>query len=240
MEIEKRIFGRAKPDFAALEAYGFAKTAQGYVYSKTLEETGLKAEITVFENGEVSGKVIDADTGDEYAPLRADNAIGNFVTAARDEYKALLDDIAGKCFHKELFAFPQSNRFVEHVREAYGEEPDFPWEGDDYGVFRYAANRKWYALIMNIPRLKLTKQKKNLTEEEKMDLVDVMNIKADPKLIPSLIQNEKGVYPCYHMSHAMWISILLDDSMSDERLYELVEKSREYAIGTIKKAKKQN
>ena len=34
-----------------------------------------------------------------------------------------------------------------------------------------------------------------------------------------------GIYPAYHMNHKSWISLALDDTLSDSLIMELVSKS---------------
>ena len=44
----------------------------------------------------------------------------------------------------------------EWIREQYGAEPDHPWmDSPECAVFRHAGNRKWFALIMEVPKDKL-------------------------------------------------------------------------------------
>ena len=93
----------------------------------------------------------------------------------------------------------------------------------DYIVFRNMKNKKWFAIIMDIDRSKL-----GLDGDGKVDIID---LKCDPILIGSLLHN-KGYLPAYHMSRKSWITVLLDGSVSDEELkdliclsYEIIEKS---------------
>ena len=55
------------------------------------------------------------------------------------------------------------------IFDTYGVEPDYPFHGDDpSAVFRHAGNRKWFALVMEIPRSRL-----DLKGE---DIVTVLNL----------------------------------------------------------------
>lgn len=50
------------------------------------------------------------------------------------------------------------NKFelTEYIAEIYSTDPDHPWASDpDNAVFRHAGNRKWFALIMDIPGARL-------------------------------------------------------------------------------------
>ena len=45
-------------------------------------------------------------------------------------------------------------KLFEWVKGVYGTEPDYPWN-DWNAVLRHAENKKWYALIMEVPAQKL-------------------------------------------------------------------------------------
>ena len=61
--------------------------------------------------------------------------------------------------------------------------------------------------------------KNKLTKENK--LVEVMNVKLPPDLINDLLKKE-GFYKAYHMNKKYWISFILDDSIKDQELEELI------------------
>lgn len=109
------------------------------------------------------------------------------------------------------------------LAEGYGAEAAHPWaKYPQYAVYRHAGG-KWFALLMEIPREKL-----GLAGAE---TVAVLNLKCDPLLIGGLRQ-EAGIYPAYHMNKAHWITVLLDGSVSRERLEGLIEMS--YALTKAK------
>ena len=65
-----------------------------------------------------------------------------------------------------------------YIRNHYVAQPDYPWaDTPRAAVFRHASNRKWFALVMEVPRDKL-----GLAGTEKLDIV---NFKCDPILISS-------------------------------------------------------
>lgn len=44
----------------------------------------------------------------------------------------------------------------KHIAEAYSTAPDFPWESTpEAAVYRHENNRKWFALVMTIPKTRL-------------------------------------------------------------------------------------
>ncbi len=108
-------------------------------------------------------------------------------------------------------------QLIEHIKETYGVTEDYPWENDTTNaVFRHPSNKKWFALLMNIPANKL-----GLKSDKQ---IDVLNVKCDPLMIGS-ITREKGFYPAYHMNKSNWITIALDGSADDEKIKWLVDMS---------------
>jgi len=85
-------------------------------------------------------------------------------------------------------------------------------------VFRHTGNRKWFAVIMDIPR-------KNLGMPGEGE-ISVVNLKCDTRLIGSF-REESGIFPGWHMNKAHWLSVTLDGTVEDERLRFLVDMSYE-------------
>ena len=71
---------------------------------------------------------------------------------------------------------------------------------------------------MTVLRNKITKIEKD------NDLVDVINIKLDNEKIEKLLNN-KGFYPAYHMNKKNWLSIILDNTLEDDYVMELIDDS---------------
>ena len=106
-----------------------------------------------------------------------------------------------------------------YILRHYSTEPDYPWtDTPRAAVFRHTGNRKWFALVMDVPRDKL-----GLPGTEKLDIV---NFKCDPILIASL-RGEAGVFPAYHMNKANWITAALDGSVPAETIELLLDVSYE-------------
>ena len=121
------------------------------------------------------------------------------------------------------------SEFKAYIQENYGIEPDYPWiEYPDYAVFRHNGNKKWFALVMGVP-----KNKFGLPGCENLDVV---NLKCNPLLLGSLL-GEKGFFPAYHMSKVNWITVALDGSVSDDKIKMLLDISFEL---TAKISKKKN
>ena len=109
-----------------------------------------------------------------------------------------------------------------YIRNHYATLPDYPWaDTPRAAVFRHANNRKWFALMMEVPRDKL-----GLAGAEKLDIV---NFKCDPILIASL-RGEPGIFPAYHMNKSSWITAALDGSVSTETIELLLYVSYELTM----------
>ena len=58
-------------------------------------------------------------------------------------------------------------KLEKYIQNNYSAEPDYPWvKYPDYEVFRHISNKKWFALIMEIPKDKLA----SYGMQEKRDL----------------------------------------------------------------------
>ena len=79
---------------------------------------------------------------------------------------------------------------------------------------RHEGNQKWYAVLMRISWDKIEKGREGL--------VEAVNLKQDQ--VSDLLV-KKGIYPAFHMNKRYWISVTLDDTLSDEAVLELIERS---------------
>lgn len=120
------------------------------------------------------------------------------------------------------------NKVLETAAEQYHTRPEYLWaKCPEYAVLRNSNNKKWYALIMNVPRNRL-----GLEGEE---YVDILNIKADPIMVGSFL-SEEGILPGYHMHKGNWITVLLDGTVSMNVIELLLDTS--FALANEKKSKK--
>lgn len=125
------------------------------------------------------------------------------------------------------------NNVIEIAKEQYHTEPEYPWaKSPEHVVFRHSSNKKWYALIMSVPRNKLGL--------EGRECVDVLNVKADAVMAGAFLMG-KGVFPGYHMNKANWITILLDGTVPMKTIELLLDVSYELTKKkTTKKAVSRN
>ena len=218
--MEERIFERKKIVRERALAYGFRPLGAELVFSRDFFGGDFRAEVRVSPEGTVTGRVIDKMNDEDYAPLRAEGMRGAYVSSVRAAYAEILEEIAAACCDEYLFPSEQANRIARAVKERYGTSPDFPFDdGKDRtaGVFRHADSGRWFGLIMRV-------KKSALAGETSPERIDVMNLKAEPDEIPELWKTD-GVYPAYHMNRKYWISVALDERLSDDDATALIEKS---------------
>ena len=97
--------------------------------------------------------------------------------------------------------------FFELCSSSYFTQPDYPF--DDWmesAVFRHADNKKWFAIVLSVPRRKF-----GFDSDE---VIDVVNLKLPTEMFGSFGAAD-GVYPAYHMNKLHWISVLLPDAPND-------------------------
>ena len=108
---------------------------------------------------------------------------------------------------------------INHVLENYNTIPEQLFKSESTCcVFRHAHSKKWYGIIMNIPESKV-----GLDTGE---YIDVLNVKCDPDTV-SVLSFQKGFAPAYHMNKKHWLTILLDGSVTEEQIYNLLDISYE-------------
>ena len=230
MEIESIIFAKSKPNKESLLRYGFIEEERGFRYKEPFFDGEFVADLLVSHDGKVEGRVLEvAMEGEEFAPLRIDSYGGGYVGSVREAYRELLKKVKNECFIETQFLSPQTNRITAEIARRYGEKPDFPWE-ENFGVFRFPENRKWYGLIMDIPLKKLTH------DDADEELVNVMNLKINGPS-PEELFCRPGIYPAYHMNHQKWLSVLLNDTLSDEEVLGLIDASRQSILPKKKSLK---
>ena len=106
------------------------------------------------------------------------------------------------------------NRMICNI---YSAQPEYLWKSaPSFAVYRHDSNKKWFAIIMDI-----SKQKLGFSEDES---VSVVNIKVDPSLVGTLLENE-GIFPAYHMNKRHWVTVLLDENATFEKIGWLIEMS---------------
>lgn len=117
----------------------------------------------------------------------------------------------------------------KYVKNKYKSEPEYLWSRfPDYTVFRHEDNKKWYGLIMDVPKNKL-----GIGGKER---IDILNVKLDDPLLVDMLIQQGGYFKGYHISRGNWISILLDGTVSFKDICGMIDVS---FLITASKQKKQ-
>ena len=112
---------------------------------------------------------------------------------------------------REAFAAYLTDTYYAEGEHLFAKYPSFP-------VFRHSGSRKWFAVIMDIPRKNL-----DLTGDGQ---TQVVNLKCDTRLIGAF-REEPGIFPGWHMNKAHWLSVALDGTVEVEKIRFLVDMSYE-------------
>ena len=194
--------------------YGFVENRGIWTYSSTILQGDFLMRITV-EDGDLTFQVFDQETGDLYPQVQMESMRGTFVGSVREACLEVLYELRKACFDVQEFLCPQTKRIMALVQEKYGNQLEYLWEkSPDTAVLRHEDNQKWYAVVMKISWEKLDKSREGQ--------VEVVNVKYDQ--VSDLLA-EKGIYPGFHMNKRYWISLPLDDSLTDDKVLELFDRS---------------
>ena len=195
-------------------AYGFVKNGEVWTYSLQILQGDFIMTVSITADN-VSFQVFDHETADLYPQVHMESMRGSFVGNVREACLGILYQIRKACFEVQDFIFPQTKRIMTQVQEKYGNQLEYLWEkSPDTAVLRHEGNKKWYAVLMKISWDKLEKGREGQME--------AVNLKHDQ--VADLLSN-KGIYPAFHMNKCYWISAALDDTLSDEEVLELIERS---------------
>ena len=193
-------------------AYGFVKNGEVWTYSCQILQGDFVMTVSITADN-VSFQVFDQETGDLYPQVHMESMTGSFVGNVREACLGILYQIRKACFEVQDFICPQTKRIMVQVQEKYGNQLEYLWEkSPDTAVLRHEGNKKWYAVLMKISWDKLEKGREGQ--------VEAVNLKHDQ--VADLLSS-KGIYPAFHMNKRYWISVALDDTLSDEEVLKLIE-----------------
>lgn len=207
----------------SLIPFGFILSNNRYTYREVFMEGQFEAVVEVDEAGQLSSFVWDCEMEEVYTAHLVTAPAGAFMGQVRESYQSILDRVEEACCIALPFSKDQSNRIAQLIKEKWGDLPDYPFAKlPTYGAFRHPANNKWYALVTQVKR-------GQLDGSADQELVEIVNLKVDGREIAELL-SQSGIYPAYHMSKKTWVSVLLDDTVEDQAILALLEKSR-YQVG---------
>lgn len=217
MDVIKSIFKNKKAVISKLIDFGFENINGVYTYKKVLSGSGFILTVRIERNGEISSQIIDPSFGELYTLHLSDYTAGSFVGEIRNQYENTLSLIAEKCFETEIFKSEQTKELIEYVRKTYSGELEFLWEKfSDNAVWRRADNKKWYGLLMTVPKSKL-----GIKSDETVEIID---LRIQPENMDALIDN-KLYFPGWHMNKKSWYTVILDNSISTDEIKRRIDES---------------
>lgn len=110
------------------------------------------------------------------------------------------------------------NQVLDLAAGQYGGvlEHSWPDKSPNFVTLKHPVSMKWFGLVADIPG--------RYIGMPEVELVDVMNVKADPLLISSLV-GQNGFHPAWHMNKQHWITVRLDGSVSLDQIQALMDMS---------------
>ncbi|MGL6299081.1 MAG: MmcQ/YjbR family DNA-binding protein [Methanobacteriaceae archaeon] len=205
-----------KMDSDKLLNFGFVKKNNQYSYSTNLMGEEFKLIVKI-SNEEIKTEVLDNHTSEEYMLFNVGSVKGDYILKVKEEYEIILKNIIENCFIKETFQSLQAKEIVKYIKEKYNNEPEFLWKKTpNNAIFREKESYKWYSALLII-------EKRKLGIDSDCE-VEIINLKNEPKVIESLIDN-KEYFPGYHMNKNHWFTILLNESLPSEEIFKWIDLS---------------
>ena len=131
---------------------------------------------------------------------------------------------------KERSANDMKDVVFAYIKKKYKVQPEYPWRKyDSNAVFRHLDNKKWFALVMDVAADKLG--------QHSSKSVAVINLKIDDPFFRDMLIQQKGILPAYHMNKQHWITVLLDETVPKDTVYNLIETSFMATASAKKKQK---
>ena len=193
-----------------LISYGFIYNDDIYSYNKLIHNNEFELIIRI-KNKMITGCIIDKDFNEEY---KIDNTFTSFIEALKKECEDILIEIRDNCYYKEDFIFNQSNQISNYIKEKYNVSPEYLWESDPgFGVFRNKNTNKWFGIIMNISKNKIVGNDNKEVEVISLMLHDKTNYYI----------NNETIFLAYHMNKKNWVSIILDESLANDIIFNLID-----------------
>lgn len=175
-------------------------------------------QIVILADGRPDYTLIDQKTKEAYALVKVASAQGAYVEALRKECGDVLLTVIDRCYDRQPHRQPQTRRILKWIKETYAVNGEYLWnDHPDDVVFRHPENRRWFAMILSVSRHKL------YSEQE--GEVEILNLKLSPDRLQECLRHP-GYAPAYHMNKKYWCTLLLDEPLSDEEIWQRIEESR--------------
>ena len=215
------LFEKYQANPEKLQVFGFEKIGEEFVYSQEIMNGDFLLQLKL-QGDKLDYQVFDQETDDEYVQVKMEAMTGKFVGQVREACQEIFLMIRANCFEEVGFLYEQSSRLQDYVAKTYGGRLEYLWENSSKngnlhaGVFRHQDTKKWYGIFMTIDWSKF--------ENGKTGQIEVLNVKNNQ--VADLLK-KAGIYPEFHMNKKYWLSLPLDDTLTDTELFSLLDKSFE-------------
>lgn len=146
-----------------------------------------------------------------YIPYRVNTINGSYVSNVRDIVNKYRCEILNKCFKVSDLKV----KVMEYCKKKYNTIYETPWD-DSPTSYTFKNKGKWYMLMLEVSF--------KVLGVDKDEVVNIINLKENPNDIDELIDN-KNYFRAYHMNKKYWITIVLDNNVDMNSVYELIDKS---------------
>lgn len=214
-------FKDRKINYDRLIEYGFILKEDNYYYEKIINDGVFKIVIEINKQQKIA-KVIDLLNDQEYNLVDVKGATGNFVGKIKEIYETLINDIIDKCSDVDVFKSKQTIAIINYVKAKYDNDLEFLWKkSPKNAIWRNQNNRKWYGAVLVISKDKL--------KIESNEMVEILDLRYQKNDIKNIIDNYK-IFPGYHMNKDNWITIILDERVELEEIYQLIDNSYQLSL----------
>lgn len=111
-------------------------------------------------------------------------------------------------------------KIIKFINKEYNVPPEYLWRRyPSYCIFRHSNNKKWFALIGTVPHRIL-----KLTGDGEIDFINVKTSDAE------FFRGVKGILPAYHMNKNKWITVLLDGTLPEKNIQQLINMSYDLTL----------
>ncbi|MCH5324329.1 MAG: MmcQ/YjbR family DNA-binding protein [Eubacterium sp.] len=196
--------------------YGFTEKDGGFEYAVSVMDGQFTLYVYV-TGGVVSTKMVESGSGEEYTLHKVASSAGAYVGQVRAACEDVLTEISEKCCEPDIFHGQQTLAVIEYVRKRYGGELEFLWEKfPDNAIWRRADNRKWYGLIVALPKRKLGL--------DSAEIAEIIDLRLKPEQMAKTVDGER-YFTGWHMNKKSWYTMILDGSVPNEEIFQRIDES---------------
>ena len=107
-----------------------------------------------------------------------------------------------------------------YIRTHYQAEPVKAFKEDPgIEVFARPDNGKWFAATKNI--------RCSSVDVAGDGRIEILNVRLDPRVVGSL-RTREGYRPAWHMNRNKWVTVLLDGSVNEDEVHDLIDQAYLY------------